>query len=156
TARTEPEYHLLAFSNTMIPIDISPRERLDDVVCKMTAIPMGATDCALPMLWALGQQYQRDSYWDRGSRLVSTKTGFIKGVEGFIVLTDNETWVNPHIHPIQALQQYRQRAGVRAKLIVVAMTSTEFSIADPNDADCLDVVGFDTTTPQVMSDFLSE
>ena len=33
------------------------------------------------------------------------------------------------------------------------MTSNGFSIADPNDAGMLDVVGFDTATPQVISGF---
>jgi 60 kDa SS-A/Ro ribonucleoprotein len=33
------------------------------------------------------------------------------------------------------------------------MTATEFSIADPSDAGMLDVVGFDTATPQLITDF---
>jgi 60 kDa SS-A/Ro ribonucleoprotein len=33
------------------------------------------------------------------------------------------------------------------------MTPTQFSIADPNDAGMLDVAGFDTSTPQVISEF---
>ena len=155
TARTEPEYHLLAFSHTLVPVDISPRERLDDVLRKMDAIPMGNTDCALPMLWALGQQYQRDSYWDRGSRLVPTRTGFIKGVEGFIVLTDNETWFGA-THPSAAINAYRQKAGLNSKLVVVGMTSTGFSIAPQDDSACLDVVGMDTATPQLISDFIAD
>jgi 60 kDa SS-A/Ro ribonucleoprotein len=35
----------------------------------------------------------------------------------------------------------------------VGMTSTGFSIADPNDAGMLDVVGFDAATPAVIGDF---
>jgi 60 kDa SS-A/Ro ribonucleoprotein len=33
------------------------------------------------------------------------------------------------------------------------MVANEFSIARPDDAGQLDVVGFDTATPQVLSDF---
>ena len=33
------------------------------------------------------------------------------------------------------------------------MVSNGFTIADPNDAGMLDVVGFDTATPQLMSEF---
>jgi 60 kDa SS-A/Ro ribonucleoprotein len=33
------------------------------------------------------------------------------------------------------------------------MTSTGFTIADPEDAGTLDVVGFDSAAPQVISDF---
>jgi 60 kDa SS-A/Ro ribonucleoprotein len=31
--------------------------------------------------------------------------------------------------------------------------SNGFSIADPNDAGMMDVVGFDTNVPQLMADF---
>jgi 60 kDa SS-A/Ro ribonucleoprotein len=33
------------------------------------------------------------------------------------------------------------------------MASNGFSIADPSDAGMLDVVGFDTATPQLISDY---
>jgi len=33
------------------------------------------------------------------------------------------------------------------------MASNGFSIADPADGGMLDVVGFDTVTPQVIADF---
>jgi 60 kDa SS-A/Ro ribonucleoprotein len=36
------------------------------------------------------------------------------------------------------------------------MTSNGFSIADPDDAGMLDVVGFDTATPAVMADFVTD
>jgi 60 kDa SS-A/Ro ribonucleoprotein len=32
--------------------------------------------------------------------------------------------------------------------------SNGFSIADPNDAGMLDIVGFDTAAPQVLADFV--
>jgi 60 kDa SS-A/Ro ribonucleoprotein len=34
------------------------------------------------------------------------------------------------------------------------MTGTPFTIADPNDAGMLDVVGFDSSAPAIMSDFI--
>jgi 60 kDa SS-A/Ro ribonucleoprotein len=72
-------------------------------------------------------------------------------VDTFVVYTDNETWAGA-IHPIQALRQYREKTGIAAKLIVVGMTATEFTIADPSDAGMLDVVGFDASAPAVMAD----
>ena len=33
------------------------------------------------------------------------------------------------------------------------MVSNGFSLADPDDAGMLDVVGFDTATPQLIADF---
>jgi 60 kDa SS-A/Ro ribonucleoprotein len=34
------------------------------------------------------------------------------------------------------------------------MISNGFSIADPNDAGMLDIVGFDTSTPGLMAEFV--
>jgi 60 kDa SS-A/Ro ribonucleoprotein len=145
TAATEPDHTIVAFSaasggyggqwgggeSGITPIDITPGRRLDDVMRTMEAIPMGGTDCALPMIWAERHKVAADV---------------------FVVYTDSETWAGA-IHPAQALRRYREQMGIAAKLIVVGMTSNGFSIADPDDAGMLDVVGFDTAVPQVMSDF---
>jgi 60 kDa SS-A/Ro ribonucleoprotein len=73
-------------------------------------------------------------------------------VDVFLVITDNETYAGS-VHPYQALANYRQKMGRPAKLIVMGMTATNFSIADPSDAGMLDVIGMDSTAPQVMADF---
>lgn len=112
---------------------ISPRQRLDDVVNQITGLPFGGTDCALPMLYALENKIQLDA---------------------FVIYTDNETWAGG-IHPSQALEKYRKESGIDAKLITVGMTSAGFSIADPARNDMLDVVGFDTATPNIISEFIS-
>jgi 60 kDa SS-A/Ro ribonucleoprotein len=131
-AATEREHTFLGFCDKLVPLAISPRQRLDDVVKATANLPFGGTDCALPMLWALEQKAE---------------------VDVFAVFTDSETWYNPKIHPVQALRRYREKTGIPAKLIVVGMVSNAFSIADPDDAGMLDVVGFDTATPTLMADF---
>jgi 60 kDa SS-A/Ro ribonucleoprotein len=65
---------------------------------------------------------------------------------------DSETWAGD-IHPAQALRRYRERTGIVARLTVVGMVANGFTIADPDDAGMLDVVGFDTAAPQLISDF---
>ena len=145
TAATEKDHHFVAFTSAstgyggkwgggtsgITPLSISPRQRLDDAVAEVSRLPMGGTDCALPMLWA--KEHGID-------------------VDTFCVYTDNETWAGK-VHPAQALRAYRQARGIPAKLVVVGMTSTGFSIADPNDAGMIDVVGFDASTPPVIADF---
>ncbi len=77
----------------------------------------------------------------------------LEQIDVFIVYTDSETWFGK-VHPTDALKQYRQRMNnPDAKLIVVGMQSNSFTIADPNDKGMLDVVGFDSAAPQVMSLF---
>ncbi|HZS62367.1 MAG TPA: TROVE domain-containing protein [Gemmatimonadaceae bacterium] len=143
TAATEPHHQFVAFTAGKYPsrfpghptgltrLNISPRQRLDDVI-KLTAnMPFGGTDCALPMVEAANNRWP---------------------VDVFVVLTDNETWAGA-IHPAEALRQYRQRMGIAAKLVVVAMTANEFTIADPDDLGMLDVVGFDPSTAQLIAEF---
>ncbi|HSU16817.1 TROVE domain-containing protein [Longimicrobium sp.] len=143
TAATEPRHFFTAFTagtrrsmhagfpTGLSTLAVSPRERLDDVVAKTSGLPFGGTDCALPMLEA------RTRKWP---------------VDLFVVYTDNETWAGD-VHPAQALRQYREATGIAAKLVVVAMASNGFTIADPDDAGMLDVAGFDAATPALIADF---
>ena len=73
-------------------------------------------------------------------------------VDTFVIYTDNETW-SGKVHPHQALRRYRECSGIDARLIVVGMTSTGFSIADPDDPGMLDVVGFDAAVPSLITEF---
>jgi 60 kDa SS-A/Ro ribonucleoprotein len=119
-------------SREFTTLDISPDRRLDDIVNYTQGLDFGGTDCALPMLHAAKRGIQ---------------------IDAFVVYTDNETWAGG-IHPFQALRKYREYTGIPAKLVVVGMTSTGFTIADPADGGSLDVVGFDTAAPGVISDFV--
>ena len=131
TARTEPNWHVCGFTEEMSPIQITPSMNLTEIVREFKKVRAGATDCAQPMLWAMEHKIEVDT---------------------FVIYTDNETWFGD-IHPHKALELYRQQMVKDAKLIVVGMDSNGFSIADPNDAGMLDVVGFDSATPALMADF---
>jgi len=149
TAATESQYEVVGFfagkggfkkrgrqvwsgyTDGLTPLAISPRQRLDDAVRTVSDLPFGGTDCALPMLYAQARGRQIDT---------------------FVIYTDSETWAGD-IHPAQALRDYRHASGIDARLVVVGMVSNGFSIADPTDPGMLDVVGFDTATPQLISDF---
>jgi len=43
-----------------------------------------------------------------------------------------------------------------AKLIVMGMASTEFTIADPDDPGMLDIVGLDAAVPDLIRSFVLE
>lgn len=131
TANVEKEHAFVAFASGIATLGISPRQRLDNIVRYMNELPATGTDCALPMIWAQQNKVP---------------------VDVFVIMTDNET-NGSSMHPKVALEVYRQKMGIGAKLAVCAMTSTEFSIADPSDAGQIDLVGFDSNTPAVLSDF---
>ena len=146
TAATEPEHEIIAFSAAagghggkwgggepgITRVDLTPHLRLAEVIQRLAAIPMGGTDCALPLLWAARNKLH---------------------VSGFITYTDSETWAG-NLHPAQALRKYRGEFVADAKAVVVGLTSNGFTFADPADRGMLDVVGFDTTAPAVIADIV--
>lgn len=151
TARSEKNYHIVGFtsggwscnpvnsknsyyniSSGLTDIPISPRQRLDSVIKIMRKQNMGRTDCSLPMLYAI----------DKGL-----------DIDAFVVYTDNETWAGS-IKPDQALNKYRNQFNPNAKLIVCGTATTEFTIGDPDDAGTLNVAGFDSSCPALISDFI--
>ena len=131
TVATETSVIPMAFADAFRPLPLSRRMRLDDALRHTRSQNFGRTDCALPMTWALKNRVP---------------------VDVFTVYTDSETWFGD-VHPSQALREYRQRMGIEARLVVVALTSNGFTIADPADAGMLDVVGFDAAVPEVIADF---
>lgn len=131
TLAVEDNVEVIGFSHNLISLGISARQRLDDAIRAISGLPFGGTDCSLPMLYAIEEN---------------------KTFETFIVYTDSETWAGA-IHPKQALDRYRQKSGINARSIVCGMVANQFSIADPQDQGMLDVVGFDTATPTLISDF---
>eukprot|EP00730_Choanoeca_flexa_P001009 TRINITY_DN10438_c1_g1_i1.p1 TRINITY_DN10438_c1_g1~~TRINITY_DN10438_c1_g1_i1.p1 ORF type:complete len:532 (+),score=122.70 TRINITY_DN10438_c1_g1_i1:1307-2902(+) len=134
TLRTETDCYLAAFTDGITPLnfDITPEMDLEQCIDRVSDLPFGATDCAQPMLHAIEHQLL---------------------VDVFVVYTDCETWAGD-ITPAEALRQYRALSGIAdAKLIVCGMTSSGFTLADPDDAGMLDVVGFDTATPAIMAEF---
>lgn len=138
TMATEPDVGVVGFTGgrrqaieNIGVVPISPRQRLNDVIRTIDEQPFGSTDCALPMLWAKANKLAIDT---------------------FVVYTDNETWAGS-IHPHQALRQYREWSGINSKLVVVGMEANEFSIANPQDPGMMDVVGFDSAVPQLITEF---
>ena len=129
--------HIYGFSNVFYNFNgkVRPDMTIQDAI-KATDVPFGATDCALPMTEAL-KMYQQ--------------SGIVFDV--FCVYTDNETYA-PNIHPQVALENYRKATGVDAKLIVVGMVANQLTIADPKDKNTLNLAGFDTATPELISMFV--
>lgn len=144
TARAESESYLTGFSagarsgyhygSDMIDLNIGRSTSLQDAIREIQSKQAGGTNLSLPMEDALKRRLP---------------------VDAFVIYTDNEVNSGSQ-QPFQALQKYRDAMGIPAKLIVVGMTATRFSIADPDDGGMLDVAGFDTSAPAVMADFVRD
>jgi hypothetical protein len=129
--------HIYGFSNIFYNFNgkIRPEMTIQDAI-RATDMRFGATDCALPMTEALKMYRQNGTVFDV-----------------FCVYTDSETYA-PTVHPQVALEVYRKETGIDAKLIVVGMVANQLTIADPKDKNTLNLAGFDTSTPELISMFV--
>lgn len=130
----EPNVKMMAFSNEFVPVSVSASRRLDDNLASMRNITFGRTDCSLPMTWAASQKQEFDC---------------------IIIFTDSETNFN-RIQPIEALKRYREQMNINTKLIVCGLSSNGFSLSDPDDKNMLDIVGFDSSTHDIINEFVNE
>jgi 60 kDa SS-A/Ro ribonucleoprotein len=139
TMHTEPSWGVYGFSTSFMPLQISPGMRLDAVARYMSRLPFGGTDASLPMQWA-----------------AQTRTE----VDTFAVYTDYETWAGT-MHPHEALENYRQKMGINARMQMVAVAPNEYSYWNQShsapasvatDLGVLDVSGFDAAVPKLLAD----
>lgn len=133
TLALEPRTHIMGFSDSFVKLPLRAGMHLEEVARAIADLPFSSTDCSLPMQYALEHGIE---------------------VDAFVVYTDNETFAGRTEHPHLSLQRYRKATGIDAKLIVVGMTATNFTIADPRDGGMMDIVGFDSSAPVLMADFL--
>lgn len=144
TANVEHEHRIVGFTggssryssaknigHGLSELAISPRQRLSDAVRAVSDLPMGSTDVSLPFQWAMAQKLSFDVV---------------------VVYTDNETWAGGvHVH--QAIEQYRRTVNPETRVVVAGMTATECTVLDPKDSKSLNVAGFDSAAPRVVTDF---
>ncbi|UMO76307.1 Ro-like RNA binding protein [Streptomyces phage Tomas] len=138
-ARTEPAHIIRGFTSDgygyrnsgLTDLQISARTSLATAMKNVQRNNWGGTDCSLPMTWAMDNRVEVDT---------------------FVVITDNDTWAG-NIHPFQALKRYRKAMGIDARLAVLGVQATEFTIADPSDRGMMDFVGFDSNGPRALADF---
>lgn len=132
TAFVEQNCSIYGFSNTLIPLSINPTQTLFTNIATVNSLEFGHTNPGLLIEKALSENIP---------------------VDAFIIYTDNES--NHGHHPSVLLKQYRQRTGINSKFITVGMTGhLSATVADPKDPGMLDIVGFDTATPKVISSFI--
>lgn len=123
--------HVMGFADSFRELRIRKGMSLVEATRKISGLNFGATDCSLPAQWALQNKVK---------------------LSAVFIMTDNETWAGD-VHPFQALKKYRETMGAPMRQVVVATAATPFTIADPQDALSLDVVGFDASAPKIMADF---
>jgi 60 kDa SS-A/Ro ribonucleoprotein len=141
---------IVGYSTSLVRINLRPSMRLDEVIRIVKDIPMGGTYCTLPIEQAMQSKAEFDafvSYTDS-----ETWNG---GVRGRVYMMHGQQHIPSGDTADEALYKYRNVVGIPARHAVVAMTANRFSIANPNDPLQLDVAGFDTATPGILSGFIA-
>lgn len=132
TTRMEPNSFVGSFSREFQPLPINKTTSLNEGLRIIDGCHASHTDLSKAIQYAIGNKIVADA---------------------FIVYTDNE--VNQGENTKTALNRYRKLINPDVKVIMVGMELNEFTCADPNDPNMLDIVGFDATAPQIMSDFIN-
>ncbi|QQV92466.1 Ro-like RNA binding protein [Streptomyces phage MeganTheeKilla] len=130
-ARTEPYSDIVGFSSSIVDLGITAKSSFADAMRKVSNRNFGGTDAAAAIVYAEKNKIE---------------------VETFVVITDNETW-GGSIKPFQALKSYRNKTGIDARLAVLGVASTDFTIADGTDKGMMDFCGFDSNAPKALTDF---
>ena len=153
-AKNEPNYYMSGFASAsgrstwgramstyeltgnridgLIDLGITAKDSMATTLEKMNDLDFGGTDCALPVIDALKKKMP---------------------VDCFVVITDSESWAGK-IHVKEALEKYRNEMGIPAKMVILAMTATRYSLSDPSDPLSLDIPGMDSSVPQVLASFI--
>lgn len=133
TAKTEKYYEILGFNTRMTDLHISANDTFESAMKKTQVWEGGGTDCSMPILEAQARRLELD---------------------GIVIYTDSETWAG-RIHPKDAFDKYRKEFDrPECKFIVVSMLANDFTLAHPEDRGMLDLVGFDTSSPNLISSFI--
>jgi 60 kDa SS-A/Ro ribonucleoprotein len=128
--KTEKNYVICGFSTGFSELNIHDRMSLNEAMEVVRRFNWSSTNLAAPVDYAIANKLP---------------------VDCFVSITDNE--VNRGCHPRQALEQFRGSFNKEARYVICGTTVTNFSVADPTDSHSLDIVGFDSAVPQLISNF---
>ncbi len=133
TAGKQPTYSR-GGNEGIMPLTMPRGRNLISIFDCFRGMDFTRTDCSLPMLYCMENNID---------------------VDAIVIYTDSETWAGK-MHPWQALDKYQDKVGHTVKLIVVGMVSNSFTIARPDYDNMLDIVGFSTDTPALISNFIND
>jgi len=139
TMAREPNSHLIGFDSRVFEMNITARSRIDDIVKALASICGGATNTALPVHYAR----------QKGMK-----------VDAIVSYTDNETWAGRAWghgggtgHVVEEVEKYTDKFG-SFKYLNCAMTATGTSDVDRKNPNMFELVGMDSNTPRLISEYM--
>lgn len=131
--KVEPYTFVGGFADSFTDLKISKKDSLESAAKKTYKSNFGSTNPGAAIEYAIANKIDTDV---------------------FIFITDNE--VNTGSHPSQQLKKYRKAMNKpNCKMIVIGLTATQFTIADPKDPLMLDIAGFSPDITSIITNFVS-
>ncbi len=138
TMAREPNSHLIGYDSRVFEMNITAHSRIDDIVKALASICGGATNTALPVHYARTKGMQ---------------------VDAIVSYTDNETWAGRGFgrggtgHVVEEVEKYTDKFGP-VKFLNCAMTATGTSDVDRKNPNMFELVGMDSNTPRLISEYM--
>lgn len=137
----EPNSVIVSYSDKYREITMSRKGTVMDLSRKIGSIGAG-TDTALPVQYAL-----------------DTKKDF----DAIVSYTDNNTWAGGGYsyygsrtgHVTEVLRNYQNKVGHPVRFINASMEANRVTDVDPKNPNMFEVSGMDSSTPQVISEFIA-
>ncbi|MBA42541.1 MAG: hypothetical protein CMF62_00840 [Magnetococcales bacterium] len=134
---TRGKYYLSGID--MQRVYLTPDMTLAESTKTLSLANWGCTNLALPV--------------ERALKMAKEGTSIDTLPEVFMLYTDNDVNTGRHVNNV--LKEYREVTGLDAKMVVIATTASKSTVADPTMPESMmDVVGFDTAAPDVVSQFI--
>jgi 60 kDa SS-A/Ro ribonucleoprotein len=121
-----------AFSDTLTDITTWFDGKYSDVLQRIARLPFRSTDPGLVLQKALQDK---------------------RHVDLFLFMTDSEVNCGYQVHEL--FDRYRRTVNPNARFVMMGMSVNNFTLADPNNPNMLDVAGFDSAVPEILNGFVS-
>jgi 60 kDa SS-A/Ro ribonucleoprotein len=131
-ARTEPNAYILGFSSYFVDLGITALDTFESACNKVQLWNFGSTNIGVAIEHAIYNELD---------------------VDAFCIFSDME--LNHGGHPTEHLRKYRQRFNPDAKMAAFGLAQTDISVVDPSDPGQAGFVGFDTSVPQLLANFVT-
>ena len=130
---SQPNSKLYSLTDKMEELTIDKNMDFNLIVSKLWQSSIGSTHFSLPVISASEKNLNFDS---------------------FVIYTNLEPDINQAKVTLKALEDYRLKLkNPRARFLYVSMVASSSQIADPNDENMLDLIGFTQNSPQIILNF---
>lgn len=129
--RSEKNTFVGGFGSSFVELGITKKDTLASATKKCVAKNFGSTNPSAAIEYATRNKIP---------------------VDAFVFITDND--INSGRHPTQAFKDFKQKLNKpNAKMIACSLTASNFTFADPEDPNQLDISGFSPDLTSVIASF---